>query len=187
MARGRGQERRETFVRDSLRLRNKTKDGHGSVTNLPAPQRNTLELYFKEKILYKMEDNGVETPIGGFGASASPGFTWGFHGNTVANKWLFNDEVPSSATGRVIQFSRPTVRKILTNCVSSTVDCRLELVVHDGNATNITQVSVIVLDGVTEKVQNVSIPIESGKQLAVRVIQGSCRNPVVGVLLDGLY
>lgn len=187
MARGRGNETRETFVRDSLRLRDKTRDARGSVVNLPAPQKNTLELYFKNKILYKMEDNGVETPIGGFGSSASPGFTWGFHGTAVTNKWLFNDEVPSSATGRVIQFSRPTVRKILTNCVSSTGTCRLELVVHDGNATNIEQVSVIVLNGATEKVQDVNIPVESGRQLAVRVIQGQCVNPVVGVLLDGLY
>lgn len=187
MARGRGQDKRETFVRDSLRLRNKGSDQNGSVINLTAPQKNSIELYFKNKILYKMEANGVETPIGGFGSSASPGFTWGFHGQAVTGKWLFNDEVPSSATGRVMQFARPTVRKILTNCVSSTVDCRLELVVHDGNATNIQQVSVIVLNGVTEKVQDVSIPLVSGKQLAVRVIQGSCENPVVGVLLDGLY
>lgn len=187
MARGRGLDKRETFVRDSLRLRNKASDSRGSVTNLTAPQKNTLELYFKNKILYKMEDNGVETPIGGFGASASPGFTWGFHGEAVTGKWLFNDEVPSSATGRIIQFSRPTVRKILTNCVSSSATCRLELVVHDGNASNVQQVAVIVLNGDTEKVQDVNIPVTSGKQLAVRVIQGTANNPVVGVLLDGLY
>jgi hypothetical protein len=168
-------------------LRNKRYNANRTVKNLQAPQKNTLELYFKEKVLYKMEDNGVETPIGGWGASAAPGWTWGFHGTAVANRWLYNDEVPSSATGRVLQFSRPILRKVLVNCVSSSGTCELSLRTHDGNVVNDAEILRVVLNGVTEKVQNVNIPLTSGKQLAVKVVQGECQHPVVGIFLDGLY
>lgn len=180
MARGSRQDKRKTFDIEKLRFKILGKDPKA------APQRGTCEVFIKNGVMQQICDDGTVKPITGVGTSASPGFTWGFKGNAVTGKWMNNDGVPSSATGRLIEWTQPTVRKIQTNVTSSSGTCRLELVYHDGASSGVTQVAVIVLEGATEKVQNVNISIPSGKQLAVRVIQGSCVNPVVGVLIDGL-
>lgn len=184
MPRGVGRDKRETFSYDTVRLKNKNKGPH-------APQKGTLELYFKEKILYKMEDNGVETPIGGFGASASPGFTWGLEGLAEIGDFLKNDTVPSSRTGRLIDFTQATLRKITVNR-TNTAACRVRIIAHDGGADitlgtpNFDGVALVDLGSLLEKVQNTSIPIESGKQIAVYVESGQADNLVVGLLFDGL-
>jgi hypothetical protein len=180
MARGTKKDKREVFHIDRLRFIVRSDNPKA------APERNTCEVFIKNKSLYSICDKGIVSPITGVGLSASPGFTWGFKGNAVTGKWLNNDGVPSSATGRLLDFTDPTVRKIQTNVTSSSGTCRLQLLSHDGASANIEAIATIVLDGATEKVQSVNIPITAGKQMAVRVIQGSCVNPVVGVLLDGL-
>lgn len=177
MPRGGQRDLRETFLVDTLRLRNKGEPP-------PAPQKGALELYFKEKILYRMEDNGVETPIGGFGASASPGFTWGRKGTVGTGAYLMNDDVPSNVTGRLVTFARPVIKKILvTNGSVSTFDITVQE--HDGvTYTNLATISVVAD---REAVASLSVPVTSGMQLAVQVTAGTADNPVVGIILDGLY
>lgn len=190
MARGTGRDERQTFTIDSVRLKNL-----GDVP--PAPQRGSLELYFREKVLFRLEDNGVETPIGGFGSSASPGFTWG-RTNDVSvpysvavdseeGLYLLNDGVPSNRSGRLVPFNRPTIKRILL-VVEDPVGGAVQFTVQEHNSLTFTDlVTVSLTAGQTSATHSVNVPVTSGRQLAVKVVSGSCKNPVVGIILDGLY
>lgn len=178
MPKGSGRDGRETFVVDTVRLRDK-RTGPDN-----APQKNSLELYFKGTRLFKMEDNGVETPIESVGVPASPGFTWGRSGNTNTSTYLQNDTVPSNVTGRLITFSNASIRKVLVaNSQNSTVTITVQE--HDG--VTYTDLASVSLVAERTKQQDFTTPITTGKMLAVKVTAGTCTDPVVGVILDGLY
>lgn len=170
---------REIFHFDRLRFINRATDP------VNAPEPNTCEIYVKNGELFKISDEGVATPINGVGVSASPGFTWGRKGTQSAANlpYLLNDEVPSNKTGRLITFQNPVIRKVLvTNSTSNTYTITIQE--HDGTTfTDLLSVAVAASRGV---VVDVSVPMTSGKELAARVTGGSCKDPVVGVILDGL-
>lgn len=180
MARGTRKDPREIFHIDRLRFLDRSKNPEA------APEKNTCEIFLKNKLFYKMCDNGVVTPIGGLGASASPGFTWGRKGNvSSANAaYLLNDEVPSNVTGRVVVFERPSIRKVLVT-TSTVATCTFTIQEHDGLG-NFTDLLAISLASQRATTQDYSVSVTSGKQLAIKVTSGSCSNPVVGVILDGL-
>jgi hypothetical protein len=178
MPRGGNRDNRETFVVDTLRLRNK-----GEVPQ--APNKGAVDFYFRERVAYWMDEFGVEHPFGGFGMSASPGFTWGRKGNinsASAVAYLLNDDVPSNITGRIVLLQDAIIRQILiTNGAASTFNVTVEE--HDGvTYTSLITVSVVA-DRDTAAVVNV--PVTTGKQLAVRISSGSANNPVVGLILNG--
>jgi hypothetical protein len=177
MAKGGQRDSRETFVVDTLRLRNK-----GKVPT--APQAGAIEFYFRDRIAYWLDEDGVEHAFGGFGTSASPGFTWGRSGTVGTGVYLLNDNVPSNVSGRVVALTQPTIRKILvTN--GSVGTFTLTIQEHDGvTYTNLTSVS---LSSQRTATFSVEIPVTTGKQLAIKVTSGSADNPVVGVILDGNY
>ena len=177
MPRGGQRDDREVYVVDSLRLRNK-----GQVP--PAPPKGALEFYFREDIAYWLDENGIEHPFGGFGASASPGFTWGRKGSAVdTGAYLLNDDVPSNVTGRVITFTDARVIKILvTNGAVGTFNLTIQE--HDGVTYN--NLVTVGLTAQRSAAFTVNVPVTSGKQLAVKITSGQANNPVVGVLLDGV-
>ncbi len=179
MARGGSRDARETFVVDTLRLQNKS-----SVP--PAPNAGAFEFYFRNIKPYYLDEYGVEHEFAtlGLGVAASPGFTWGRKGTVDPGTYLQNDDVPSNVTGRLVTFTDPTIRKILvTNGSVSTFT--LQIQEHDGvTYTNLTTVTVTAARG---SVANVTVPVTSGKQLAVKLISGQANNPVVGIILDGSY
>ena len=179
MPRGGSQDGRETFVVDTPRLRNK-----GEVP--PAPPAGGFEFYFREFKPYYLDEKGIEYPFGGLslGFSASPGFTWGRKGTVGIGTYLQNDDVPSNVTGRLIAFSDPVIRKILiTNGAVSTFTLTIQE--HDG--VTYTDLTTVTVTADRESVANVNVPVTSGKQLAVKLTAGSANNPVVGIILDGLY
>lgn len=176
MPRGGQRDGRETFNVDSLRLRNK-----GEVP--PAPQRGSIELYFRERVAYWLDEDGVEHPFGGFGLSASPGFTWGRKGTVNSGTYLQNDDVPSNVTGRLVTFLNPSIKKILvTNGAISTFTITVQE--HDG--VTFTNLTTVTTTADRETVADVNVPVTSGKQLAIKVTSGSANNPVVGIILDGV-
>lgn len=114
--------------------------------------------------------------------SASPGFTWGKSGN-VTNAWLLNDTVPSNNTGRVIFLNGPTLETVfVSNEVAGTFD--VEIYEHDGTTfTLITTVNIVAARVATFSIA--SLTLTKDKELAVKVVNGNAKNPVVGVLLAG--
>ena len=179
MARGFGKDPREDFAIDRLRFKLRATDPP------VAPPKNHCELYFKDGRLSKIDGGtGKTSPIGGLGVSASPGWTWGRKGDSVsAGQYLINDEIPSNFTGRLLFFNSPVVRKILvTNGEPSTFTITLQE--HDGST--FTDLASVSLTAERSKAVDFDVSATSGKELAVKVTSGSCKNPVVGVILDGI-
>ena len=180
MARGAGKDPREAFAIDRLRFKVRAVDPP------VAPPKNHCDLYFKDGQLHKIDGGtGNAGPIGGLGVSASPGFTWGRKGNSVTTgQYLLNDMVPSNSTGRLIFFQQPVVRKILvTNGEPSSFTVTLEE--HDG--TTFTALASVTLVAERSKSVDFNVTATSGKELAVKVSAGSAKDPVVGVIFDGVF
>jgi len=118
-------------------------------------------------------------------ASASPGFTWGDSGNLTSGAWLLNDTVPSNKAGRRIFLQNATLEAIFAaNENTATYD--LSIYEHDGTTyTLITTVSIVAARGGEFSVA--SLPLTTGKELAVQVTSGSCKNITVGCVLKGTF
>lgn len=118
-------------------------------------------------------------------ASASPGFTWGDSGNIVSGSWLLNDTVPSNKAGRRIFLDSATLEAVFaTNENISTFD--LAVYEHDGTTyTLITTVSIVAARGAEFNIA--SLPLTTGKELAIQVSSGSCKNVTVGCVLKGTF
>lgn len=182
MARGQSKSNdgREVFHIDRLRFIDRAVDPQ------VAPEKNTCEIYFKGGNLFRICDDGVSAPVNGLGVSASPGFTWGRKGkvSSVNKPYLLNDEVPSNVTGRLVTFSGPIIRRVLiTNSATNTFTATIQE--HDG--TTFTDLLAVIVSAARSTEADVSVPVTSGKELAVRITSGSADDPVVGVILDGLF
>lgn len=117
--------------------------------------------------------------------SASPGFTWGRSGNVANNSWLLNDSVPSNKAGRTIVISNPVINKIFS--ASEDVDTYdLEIYEHDGDEINLTLLTTLnVVASRTGDSGSISVATTTGKQLAIKLTNGSGKNVVAGVVLGG--
>ena len=117
--------------------------------------------------------------------SASPGFTWGKSGNVAANTWLLNDTVPSNKSGRAIFIADATLEAVFVRCeLATTFD--LEIFEHDGTTfTLITTVNIVASRGADFTISSLSLT--NGKELAIKLVNGSAKNPVVGCVLKGSF
>jgi hypothetical protein len=117
--------------------------------------------------------------------SASPGFTWGSSGNTTSGSWLINDSVPSNKAGRAIFLNNATLEYVFVRCeLAATFN--LDFYEHDGiTFTLITTVSIVAARGGAFPIA--SLPLTTGKELAVQLSGGSAKNPVVGCILKGTF
>lgn len=114
--------------------------------------------------------------------SASPGFTWGRSGNVSSGAWLQNDRVPSNLAGRKVDFSTPSLKKIL---VSNEKNNTFTVGIYEHDGTTYTQLATLALSSERTKSASYSISVTNGKELAVKIESGSCKNVVVGVVLSG--
>jgi len=117
------------------------------------------------------------------GTGASPGYSFGRSGNTSAGNYLLNEAVPSNLTGRPVGLS----------------DCSIIGIVVSNENINTFQVEIEEHDGVTytslgiytitasrsSSFLNLSVPVTSGKELAVKISSGSCKNVVVTIYVKG--
>jgi hypothetical protein len=115
--------------------------------------------------------------------SASPGFTWGRSGTVTANTWLLNESVPSNKSGRTIFLTTATLEEVfVSNEQSSTFD--LEIYEHDGTTfTLLTTQSLVASRSGSFTIA--SIVLTPGKELAIKLVNGSGKNVTAGVLLNG--
>jgi len=181
MARGSGRDKRDTFDIDRIRFVNRASDP------TVAPQKGTCEVYIKNRNIWSICENGFAKPITGVGFGASPGFSWGRKGSINAGTFLLNDEVPSNLTGRVVELNGPIIRKIyVTNSAIATFT--VTIIEHEGTVGSRVSLLSVVVTAARKGTFDVSVPMTSGKQLAVQITGTANPKPtdiVVGVLLDG--
>jgi hypothetical protein len=114
--------------------------------------------------------------------SASPGFTWGRSGNVVAGAWLLNDSVPSSVVGRLMFLSNAYIKNVfITNENASTFT--VQIYEHDG--TTYTLLTSVSLTSQRQKSESKNIAVTFGKELALKISSGSCKNVVAGLIITG--
>jgi len=144
------------------------------------PFDNSTNGFVSEDVQAAIEEiaNEVDT-------SASPGFTWGSSGNVTANSWLLNDTVPSNKAGRAIFLTTATLEYVFVRCeLASTFN--IEVYEHDGTTfTLITTVSIIAARAGDFPIA--SLPVTTGKELSMKLVSGSAKNPVVGCVLKGSF
>lgn len=130
------------------------------------------------------ESTNVQDALEEVGVSASPGFSWGRSGNVGANSWLSNEGVPSNTTGRYIFVNDPILFSIfVSNEEISTFT--IGVYTHDGAEVNLELKDTLVITSARGGTKITNIPLINGKQLAVRLISGSAKNVVAGVIIKG--
>ncbi len=118
--------------------------------------------------------------------SASPGFTWGKSGNVTANTWLLNDSVPSNKAGRAIFITDATLEAVFVRCeLAATFD--LEIYEHDGTTFTLIETVNVVASRSEDFIFGTPFSLTTGKELAIKLINGSAKNPVAGCVLRGTF
>ncbi len=122
------------------------------------------------------------------GVSASPGFTFGDSGNKTAGSYLLNDSVPSNRTGRIVGLKSGVISNIYVGVEDNTT-CTIDVqkrISPGSEASNFSTLASITLTAERIKAQSYSgIIIAQNEELAVKVSSGSCKNPVVALILQG--
>jgi hypothetical protein len=118
------------------------------------------------------------------GVSASPGFTWGRSGNISGpNAWLQNDGVPSNLTGRNFPLYNGKLSEVSVSNESVNT-FNIQIYEHDGSTY--TLLATVSLSSLRNKIQSfTNVVITRGKELAVQVSSGSCKNIVVQLICKG--
>tara|TARA_R110000787_G_scaffold5686_9_gene20563 strand:- start:4657 stop:5190 length:534 start_codon:yes stop_codon:yes gene_type:complete len=142
-------------------------------------------VFFDSSSLNEIDDDNLqdlgETLATKVGASASPGFSFGRSAN-VSNSWLLiTGSVPSNKTGIPVAIVDAEITLIsVGNENVSTFD--IEVYEHEGDQINLTLLGTVSLVGKRTDNFAVSYAVSTGKQVAVRVVNGSGKN--VGVFLQ---
>lgn len=116
--------------------------------------------------------------------SASPGFGFGKGGNVSADSYLECEGVPSNISGRYVYINNAVVTRVFIS-VQNSATFDVEVFHHDGNETNITSLGTVNIVASTGDEFTVNWPVTTGKQLAMRIINGSAKNAVGGLELQG--
>ena len=120
--------------------------------------------------------------------TASPGFTWGKSGNVSSGTFLLNDTVPSNKAGRLVPLKNGFITKVF---FAAELDATCTLQILKRVAPGSTILSFTELTTVTLSAQRVIVETKSGvavdeeDELATRISSGSCKNPTVGVIIQG--
>ena len=116
--------------------------------------------------------------------TASPGFTWGDSGNVSSGSFLLNDTVPSNKAGRAVPLKDAKITKVfVTNEITNTFDVQILKRLGPGSFSVLTTISLTAQRKKVQSYTNVNVDEED--ELAVRTAVGSCKNPVVGVIIVG--
>lgn len=116
--------------------------------------------------------------------SASPGFTWGRSGNATDGSYMLNDSVPSNITGRRVPVSTGIISTVFIDSKDiATFDVRIFK--HPSPFTTLAIVSVVADSGGTFKLLTPPSVVENDI-LGIQIINGSCKNPVVGLIIKGV-
>jgi len=116
--------------------------------------------------------------------SASPGFSFGKGGNVNSGAYLENEGVPSNISGRYIYIDNAVVTRVFI-AVQNAATFDVAVYYHDGNEANLTLLGTINIVASTGGESSVNWVVPSQKQLAMRIVNGSAKNAVGGLELQG--
>ena len=117
-----------------------------------------------------------------FLTTSTPSFSWGKSGNINNPTYLLNDTVPSNISGRTVLLNGCSIIKVTVACEGlNTFD--ISIIEHDQS----TYTTLATLSIVNQRSQTftTSIPLTTGKQIAVQLSGGNSKNLVVGMVLRG--
>ena len=119
------------------------------------------------------------------GVSASPGFQFGRSGNVTQGTWLqVVGGVPSNQAGITVALTNPVVTNIYV--ASQDIDTyQIEVFEHEGNEVNLAFLDFIQITASRGGSFSVNISVTEGRQLGVRINNGSAKNLNVGLQLQG--
>ena len=116
--------------------------------------------------------------------SASPGFGFGKGGNVAAGAYMNCEGVPSNISGRYVYINDAIVTRVFISVqLAATFD--IEVFYHDGNELNITSLGTVSVVASTGGEFTVNWAVPSAKQLSMRIVNGSAKNAVGGLELQG--
>ena len=117
--------------------------------------------------------------------SASPGFSFGRSGNVPANTWLNNETVPSNKAGRFVYITGATVTRVFVS--SENIDTYdVQVYWHEGDEINLTLIGTVNIVAARGGAFTVNFPVPDNKQLALKVVNGSAKNIIAGLQLQGV-
>lgn len=115
-------------------------------------------------------------------AVVSPGFTWGRSGNIPTNTYLLNDTVPSNLTGRIVPFAG-LIDKIYVSCENTST---FTVTVQKRSGASFVDLFSASLSAERIKVSSPSsVAVSALDELSIKITSGSCKNPVVGIVIKG--
>ena len=126
----------------------------------------------------------VQEELDTISLSASPGFGFGKGGNVASNAYLLCEGVPSNISGRYVYVNSAVVTRVFIS-VQNAGTFDIEVFHHDGNETNITSLGTVSVVASTGGEFTVNWAVTTGKQMAMRIINGSAKNAVGGLELQG--
>jgi hypothetical protein len=113
----------------------------------------------------------------------SPGFTWGRSGTTNAGAYLLNDTVPSNLTGRIVSLNAYIVEVFVANELANTFDVAIQKRIGPSTFATLVTISLV---SQRLKTQSVFVSVNDGDELVALVSSGAAKNPVVGLVLQGM-
>jgi hypothetical protein len=163
-------------------------------------ERNGVELEFDEELALEAQNvvfdpaptDLIATDVDGalkeisetVASSASPGFSFGRSGNLSSNTWLRNEGVSSNRAGRYVYINDAEITRVfVSNEDINTFS--IGVYSHDGDQINLTLLTTVNIIASRGDEFIVSIPVTTGKQLALRITGGSAKNVVAGLELKG--
>lgn len=116
--------------------------------------------------------------------SASPGFTWGASGNLNSGSYLLNDTVPSNVAGRMVPLTSGYIAQAFVAVENSTT---ASFVIQKRSGASFVDLTTITLTAARVGTFNLgtSITVSLNDEIAVKVSSGSCKNPVLGLVIKG--
>ena len=143
------------------------------------PFDNDTNGFISEDVQAAIEEvkNTVET-------TALPGFSYGRSGNTTANTWLLNNQVPSNIVGVPVGTTNPVITEIWAGSENlDTYD--IEVHEHDGDEINLSLLTTVSVVAQRTATFNISVNTTKNKQLAVKLVNGSAKNVKTFILVKG--
>lgn len=116
--------------------------------------------------------------------TATSTFSWGRSGTVSSGTWLQNETVPSNTAGRTIGMTSPTLERLfISNESVNTFD--IEVYQHDG--TTYTLLTTVSMVAQRANYFDFAPPIvcTTGKEMAVKISSGSCKNVIAVAILKG--
>lgn len=163
-------------------------------------EKNGVELEFHEELALEAQNvvfdpttsdllstdtqSAIDELSNAVATSASPGFGFGKGGNISNGAYLECEGVPSNISGRYVYINNAIVTRVFISVQNvSTFD--IEVFYHDGNEVNITSLGIVSLVASTGGEFGVSWSVPTAKQLSMRIVNGSAKNAVGGLELQG--